>query len=147
MAQYAELILGDSTVVRLQLSPVGVQQAEEGNGAHEEFGELMGYAELNEDDEDLPDGIGGAEPVGRVKDAARVVLRGSLRGALRPLGPLLREVHSVVTSVDSPPQEFNVQFGLQLGQDLKLGIVDVKSASSITVSATWRPVPETGTGS
>ncbi|QWB24346.1 MULTISPECIES: CU044_2847 family protein [Streptomyces] len=132
MTQYAELLLDDSTVIRLELSPVGGPQAagqESGQGEYEEH-------------EELPDGIQGSEPVGRLRDAARVLVGGTVRGVLSPLGPLLREVHATVTSVDAPPQEFSVEFGLQLGQDLKLGIVGVNSASSLKVSATWRPVPD-----
>ncbi|MFF4395975.1 CU044_2847 family protein [Streptomyces sp. NPDC001480] len=153
MAQYAELLLEDGTVIRLQLSPVGGPQTGDvkggGRGVGGEFtkyAESDGDHEYGADEDDLPGGVGGAEPAGRIRDAARTLARGSLRGALSPLGPLLREVHSVVSSVDNPPHEFNVQFGLQLGQDLKLGIVDVKSASSVTVSATWRPAPETSAG-
>ncbi|GAA2588197.1 MULTISPECIES: CU044_2847 family protein [Streptomyces] len=131
MTQYAELLLDDSTVIRLELSPVGGPQAE---------GQESGPGEY----EELPDGIQGSEPVGRLRDAARVLVGGTVRGVLSPLGPLLREVHATVTSVDDPPQEFSVEFGLQLGQDLKLGIVGVTSASSLKVSATWRPVPDPG---
>ncbi len=131
MTQYAELLLDDSTVIRLELSPAGGPQAE---GQESDPG---GY-------EELPDGIQGSEPVGRLRDAARVLVGGTVRGVLSPLGPLLREVHATVTSVDDPPQEFSVEFGLQLGQDLKLGIVGVTSASSLKVSATWRPVPDPG---
>ncbi|WDV53123.1 CU044_2847 family protein [Streptomyces coeruleorubidus] len=132
MTQYAELLLDDSTVIRLELSPVGGPQADGQEPDSEEYGEF----------EDVPDGMRGAEPVGRLRDAARVLVGGTVRGALSPLGPLLREVHATVTSVDDPPQEFSVEFGLQLGQDLKLGIVGVNSASSLKVSATWRPVPD-----
>ncbi|GHD18957.1 hypothetical protein GCM10010313_49540 [Streptomyces violarus] len=130
MTQYAELLLDDSTVIRLELSPVGGPQAD---GHESDLGEY----------EELPDGIQGSEPVGRLRDAARVLVGGTVRGVLSPLGPLLREVHATVTSVEDPPQEFSVEFGLQLGQDLKLGIVGVNSASSLKVSATWRPVPDT----
>lgn len=132
MTQYAELLLDDSTVIRLELSPVGGPQADGQEPDSGEYGEF----------EDVPDGMRGAEPVGRLRDAARVLVGGTVRGALSPLGPLLREVHATVTSVDDPPQEFSVEFGLQLGQDLKLGIVGVNSASSLKVSATWRPVPD-----
>ncbi|MEU4486183.1 CU044_2847 family protein [Streptomyces purpurascens] len=136
MTQYAELLLDDSTVIRLELSPVGGPQAE---GQESDPGEYREDGEY----EELPDGIQGSEPIGRLRDAARVLVGGTVRGVLSPLGPLLREVHATVTSVDDPPQEFSVEFGLQLGQDLKLGIVGVNSTSSVKVSATWRPVPDT----
>ncbi|GGS59954.1 CU044_2847 family protein [Streptomyces violaceus] len=136
MTQYAELLLDDSTVIRLELSPVGGPQAEGQESDPGVYGEDGEY-------EELPDGIQGSEPIGRLRDAARVLVGGTVRGVLSPLGPLLREVHATVTSVDDPPQEFSVEFGLQLGQDLKLGIVGVNSASSLKVSATWRPVPDT----
>ncbi|MEK8173118.1 CU044_2847 family protein [Streptomyces sp. M19] len=46
-----------------------------------------------------------------------------LRAVLRPLGPLLQEVHDAVTAVPDPPHEISVEFGVQIGQDLRLGIV------------------------
>ncbi|MEU1099727.1 CU044_2847 family protein [Streptomyces tibetensis] len=132
MTQYAELLLDDSTVIRLELSPVGEPPAD---------GRAAGTEE-QEEYEEVPDGMRSSEPVGRFSDAARVLAGGTMRRALSPLGPLLREVHATVTSVNDPPREFSVEFGLQLGQDLKLGIVGVNSASSLKVSATWRPVPD-----
>ncbi|MFF6874919.1 MULTISPECIES: CU044_2847 family protein [unclassified Streptomyces] len=136
MTHYAELLLDDSTVIRLELSPVGGPQADGQEHGSREYGE-------REEFEDVPDGIRGAEPVGRLREAGRVLAGGTVRGVLSPLGPLLREVHATVTSVEDPPQEFSVEFGLQLGQDLKLGIVGVNSASSLKVTATWRPVQGT----
>ncbi|WP_326684219.1 hypothetical protein OHB31_16480 [Streptomyces microflavus] len=152
MSHYAELLMDDGTAIRLQLSPAGGPPG--GNDSEQSRANVVptddaasgGHPEDGAYEEELPGGVGGAEPVGRIRDATRTLARGSLRGALSPLVPLLSEVHALVSSVDHPPQEFNVQFGLELGQDLKLGIVDVKSSSSITVSATWHTAPEAGTG-
>ncbi|WP_425444821.1 CU044_2847 family protein [Streptomyces milbemycinicus] len=68
----------------------------------------------------------------------------ALRTVLRPLGPLLQEVHDAVCAAPNPPHEINVQFGVQVGQDLKLGIVGANGQASLTVSATWQLSAETG---
>lgn len=85
---------------------------------------------------DLPDGFGTATPVARGGRAATLA-QDVLRTALRPLGPLLEEVHSAVTGTDNPPQELTVEFGIQIGQDFKLGIVGANGQATMTVSATW----------
>ncbi|MGA5138780.1 CU044_2847 family protein [Streptomyces azureus] len=69
---------------------------------------------------------------------------GSLRRALRPLGPLLQEVHDVVQSVPQPPAELSVTFGVQVGQDLKLGIVGSNGQAHLTVTASWKPAGADG---
>ncbi|WP_447035909.1 CU044_2847 family protein [Streptomyces sp. DSM 118878] len=38
-----------------------------------------------------------------------------------------------------PPTEITVIFGVQVGQDLKLGIVNGSGQAHLTVTATWRP--------
>lgn len=61
-----------------------------------------------------------------------------LQSTLRPLGPLLEEVHGAVTGTGHPPQELTVEFGIEIGQDLKLGIVGANGKATMTVSATWQ---------
>lgn len=68
----------------------------------------------------------------------------TLRAALRPLGPLLQEVHDAVASSERAPDEVSVEFGVQIGQDLKLGIVGSNGQASMKVSATWRLSSATG---
>ncbi|GAB2932766.1 CU044_2847 family protein [Streptomyces mayteni] len=57
---------------------------------------------------------------------------------LRPLGPLLEEVHRSVSAVPDPPEELSVSFGIRIGNDLELGIVGQSADATMTVSATWR---------
>lgn len=130
MTDFAEIKLADDTTVRLELAPVG--------GAS-----LPGD---DATDQDLPGGIGGSTPVGRGGAGASRLAVGTLRTALRPLGPLLQEVHDSMTAAADPPQEISVQFGVQIGQDLKLGVVGANGQASLTVSATWRPGSPAGTG-
>ncbi|WJV45311.1 CU044_2847 family protein [Streptomyces flavofungini] len=68
----------------------------------------------------------------------------TLRATLRPLGPLLDQVHASVSGAEHPPDEFGVEFGVEVGKDLKLGIVGVKGTATMTVSAMWRRTEETG---
>lgn len=86
---------------------------------------------------DLPEGFGTVTKVGGRRDRAAVVATEGLRTMLSPLGPLLQEVHRSVTSVPEPPQQLSVTFGVQVGQDLKVGIVGVNGHATMTVSATW----------
>ncbi|MFH8627496.1 CU044_2847 family protein [Streptomyces vietnamensis] len=86
---------------------------------------------------DLPEGFGTATPVARGGRAAALA-QDVLHATLRPLGPLLEEVHAAVTSTEHPPQELKVEFGIQIGQDLKLGIVGANGKATMTVSATWQ---------
>ncbi|WP_217212236.1 CU044_2847 family protein [Streptomyces sp. AC550_RSS872] len=93
-------------------------------------------------DDDLPGGMGRAVPVATGGRAAVASLAAAtLRGALKPLGPLLREVHDVASAVPDPPSELSVTFGLQVGQDLKFGIVGGNGQAHLTVTASWKPAP------
>ena len=112
--------------MRLELAPVGLppQSAPaDGSGACAA---------------DLPDGIAGAAPVGRASAAAAELTSEALRFTLRPLGPLLQEVHDSVSAIKNPPQEISVEFGVQIGQDLKLGIVGARGHASLVVTASWQ---------
>lgn len=84
-------------------------------------------------------GVGGVTPVGRGTRAAAALADAGLGVVLQGLGSVLQDVHDAVRSAPQPPQEFTVQFGVQVGQDLKLGIVGVNGNASLTISATWRP--------
>ncbi|MEU5109629.1 CU044_2847 family protein [Streptomyces sp. NPDC021354] len=129
MTDYAEIVLADDTSVRLELAPVGT--APSGGPGGEAGGSRPGR----------PGGIGGVggvTPVGRGSRAAAALAAEGLRTVLRPLGPLLQEVHDAVCAAPNPPHEINVQFGVQVGQDLKLGIVGANGQASLTVSATWQ---------
>lgn len=90
-------------------------------------------------DEDRPEGMGTAVPVASGGGAVAAFAVGTLRQALRPLGPLLQEVHDAVTAAPDPPAELSVTFGVQVGQDLKLGIVGGNGQAHLTVSASWKP--------
>ncbi|MDH6576167.1 CU044_2847 family protein [Kitasatospora sp. MAP5-34] len=100
----------------------------------------------------LPPGLGGARPVGRRageeeggREPAKVtkLAQDALRNALRPLVPLLQEVHETIASVPYRPHEVSVEFGVQFGSDLKLGIVSGSGEASLTISATWQLPPRT----
>ncbi|MEV0266821.1 CU044_2847 family protein [Streptomyces sp. NPDC050617] len=114
MTDYAEIVLADDTTVRLALAPAG---------AHPGGGDT---------------GLSGMTPVGRGAQAAAAIATETLRTVLRPLGPLLQEVHDAVGAAADPPQELSVEFGVQVGQDLKLGIVGANGQASLTISATWK---------
>jgi hypothetical protein len=90
--------------------------------------------------------MGTAVPVARDGRSVATLATGALRGALKPLGPLLQEVHDAARAVPDPPTELSVTFGVQVGQDLKFGIVGTGGQAHLTVTASWRPEPETGTG-
>ncbi|MEU0476843.1 CU044_2847 family protein [Streptomyces olivaceus] len=64
---------------------------------------------------------------------------GALRDALSPRGPLIQESHDAATAVPDPPTGLSVTFGVQVGQDLKLGIVGGTGAAHLTVTASWSP--------
>ncbi|MFI8794249.1 CU044_2847 family protein [Streptomyces sp. NPDC055105] len=85
------------------------------------------------------DGLGPVIPAGRRGEAVAAVAVGALRSTLRPLGPLVQEIHDAVSAVPSPPTEITVTFGVQLSQDLKLGIVNGNGQAHLTVAATWKP--------
>lgn len=124
--EYAELTLSDGATVRLALTAVGNTPTAAGSAP-----------------EGLPDEVGSEVLVGSGGRAAAVATA-TLRTVLSPLGPLLQEVHDTVTATPTPPDEINVEFGVQIGQDLKIGIVGSNGAASFTVAATWRTGPATG---
>ncbi|CAG7647799.1 CU044_2847 family protein [Actinacidiphila bryophytorum] len=129
MPDYTELRLADGTAVRFELGPGGAVAVPT----------QAGPGDLPDGRGDLPEGMGDAVPVGRGSAAARAFAVESLRTALRPLGPLLQEVHDAIAASDRPPREVNVTFGVEVGQDLKLGIVGAAGKAHMTVSATWGP--------
>ncbi|MCX4671832.1 CU044_2847 family protein [Streptomyces sp. NBC_01381] len=116
---YIEFTLGDGVEVRLELAAVGERPTPPQGGV------------------DLPDGIAGVTPVGR---GARVgeLATDALRTVLSPLGPVLQQVHDAVRNIPDPPHEISVDFGIQVGQDLKIGIVGANGQASMTISATWQ---------
>ncbi|MFI9773565.1 CU044_2847 family protein [Streptomyces sp. NPDC051956] len=89
---------------------------------------------------DLPGGIGGGTPVGR-RDRVGALATDALRTVLSPLGPVLQQVHDAVSGIPDPPHEISVDFGIQVGQDLKIGIVGANGQASMTISATWQLPP------
>ncbi|MEU6123826.1 CU044_2847 family protein [Streptomyces sp. NPDC047123] len=122
MPEYLELDLAGAAL-RVELADVG--QVSEAGALPAEFG--------------VP---GAVSTGGRVTTLAA----GALRATLKPLGPLLDEVHASVSRAEHPPEEFTVDFGIEVGKDLKLGLVGVKGTATMTVSATWRRTQEPGTG-
>ncbi|MFE0173407.1 CU044_2847 family protein [Streptomyces sp. NPDC059002] len=123
MPEYLELDLAGAAL-RVELADVG--QAPEPGALPPEFG-VPG-----------PVSTGGGRTAALAADA--------LRATLRPLGPLLDEVHAAVSGAERPPEEFTVDFGIEVGKDLKLGIVGLKGAATMTVSATWRRADGQGAG-
>ncbi|MFD5279112.1 CU044_2847 family protein [Streptomyces rubrogriseus] len=93
------------------------------------------------DAEQAPDGIGPLVPVSRRRRAAAAaaVAADALRTTLQPLGSLVQDVHDAITTGATPPAEVSVTFGVQLGHDLKLGIVSGSGQAHLTVTATWKP--------
>lgn len=121
MPDFAELRLADDTLVRVELAPVGQPPSDGGGPA------------------DLPEGFAEPVPVGRGSRAAAQAASAVLGTVLRPLGLVLQEVHASLAGLHDPPQEVSVELGVQIGQDLKLGIVGANGQASLKVSATWRP--------
>lgn len=122
MPEYLELDLAGAAL-RVELADVG--QPPESGDLPPEFG--------------VP---GAVSAGGRVTALAA----DALRATLRPLGPLLDEVHASVSRAEHPPAEFTVDFGIEVGKDLKLGIAGVKGSATMTVSATWRRTEEPDAG-
>ena len=93
------------------------------------------------DAEQASDGIGPLVPVARQRRAAAAaaVAADALRTTLQPLGSLVQDVHDAVTTGATPPAEVSVTFGVQLGHDLRLGIVSGNGQAHLTVTATWKP--------
>nr|WSW69526.1 hypothetical protein OG461_26855 [Streptomyces sp. NBC_00995] len=129
MSTTPDIELDDGTPVRFLLTPVpGTAPA---TPAQQREG-------------DLPEGMGRAVPVAAGGRSVASFAVGALRGALKPVGPLLQEVHDAVVATPEPPTELSVTFGVQVGQDLKLGIVGGNGQAHLTVTASWRPVPSRG---
>ncbi|MEU4895531.1 CU044_2847 family protein [Streptomyces sp. NPDC044780] len=137
MTDYAEFALPDGTPVRLELTPVSTAPAPAAPTNGQGQGEGDGDGAKRQGPA-LPGGIGGVTPVARGPRAAAALAADGLRAVLRPLGPLLQEVHDAVSATANPPDEMQVQFGVQIGQDLKLGIVGANGQASMTISATWQ---------
>lgn len=98
------------------------------------------------DAEQAPDGIGPLVPVARRRRAAAAVAADALRTTLQPLGSLVQDVHDAITTGATPPDEVSVTFGVQLGHDLKLGIVSGSGQAHLTVTATWKPEQNQASG-
>ncbi|CAL9617554.1 hypothetical protein SUDANB132_05789 [Streptomyces sp. enrichment culture] len=98
------------------------------------------------DAERAPDGIGPLVPVARRRRGDATVAA-ALRTTLQPLGSLVQDVHDAVTTGATPPAEVSVTFGVQLGHDLKLGIVSGSGQAHLTVTATWTPERSQASGS
>ncbi|MEU9607511.1 CU044_2847 family protein [Streptomyces sp. NPDC048057] len=139
MAHSAELQFPDGTPVRFLLAPAATDAYDDVSDDAYEVAE-----------EDLPDGMGPSVPVARgdsrgawrrrpAGEVVADVATTALRGTLRPLGPLLQEVHDAVSAAPVPPSEITVTLGVQVGQDLKLGIVGGTGKAHLTVTATWSP--------
>ncbi|MEV5436066.1 CU044_2847 family protein [Streptomyces sp. NPDC052682] len=122
VADFSELQLRDGTLVRFQLAPGDAPAS----GAEPPVA-------------GLPEGMGHTVPVSRGGRAAASRALETLRSTLRPLGPFLQEVHDAVAASERPPHEVSVTFGVQVGHDLKLGIVGGNGQAHLTVSATWQP--------
>ncbi|GGY01180.1 CU044_2847 family protein [Streptomyces hiroshimensis] len=137
MPNFTELRLADGTSVRFALFPAEAESCGPGPGPAPSPGEDL--------PEDLPEGMGRSVPVARGdgRGAAAAFAVDTLRKTLQPLGVLLQEVHDAVTASEPPPAEVNVTFGIQVGQDLKLGIVGSSGQAHLTVSAMWKPQPRT----
>ncbi|MEU5599230.1 CU044_2847 family protein [Streptomyces sp. NPDC020298] len=121
-----EFPLVDGTTVRFLIT-------QEGQSASEE--------------ESFPDDIGPLVPVARRGQVVAAVAADVLRTTLKPLGPLVQEVHDAVSVGPTPPTEVVVTFGVQLGQDLKLGVVNGSGQAHLTVTATWKPGRDGSDGS
>ncbi|MEV6774746.1 CU044_2847 family protein [Streptomyces syringium] len=129
MSTFTELQLADGTAIRFELAPAqGVPSGPEPADSH-----------TADPADELPDGMGYSVPVARGGQTVSAFAVETLRRTLQPLGTLLQEVHDAVLASENPPQEVNVSFGIQVGHDLKLGIVGGNGQAHITVSATWQP--------
>ncbi|MYX33428.1 MULTISPECIES: CU044_2847 family protein [unclassified Streptomyces] len=100
---------------------------------------VAGEAQPGLEEADSSGDIGPLVPVARRGPAIAAVAADVLRNTLKPLGPLVQEVHDAVMAGPTPPTEVAVTFGVQLGQDLKLGIVNGSGQAHLTVTATWKP--------
>lgn len=89
----------------------------------------------------LPPGLGGGTPVARTPGQVASLGQDALRLALRPMVPLLQEIHDTVATVRDRPQEIAVEFGVRVGNNLKLGIVGGSADATLKVTATWKLPP------
>ncbi|MGW4021583.1 CU044_2847 family protein [Streptomyces sp. NPDC005009] len=94
---------------------------------------------LSEEAGPVTNGLGPAVPVSRPGRNVAALATDTLRTTLKPLGPLVQEVHDAVCAAPTPPSEIAVTFGVQVGQDLKLGIVNGSGQAHLAVTVTWRP--------
>ncbi|WP_431682588.1 CU044_2847 family protein [Kitasatospora sp. KL5] len=137
MAEFLEFEFADGQSVRLRTFPVDGPDAV----ADPPPAQVPAQPDASAD-EQLPPGLGGSAPVGRrterVVRQAAALSRDALHTALQPLVPLLQEVHDTVASVQDRPHEVTVDFGVQFGSDLSIGIVGSSAQASLTVSATWK---------
>lgn len=133
----AEASVGQNTVMPeyLELDLAGAALRVELSDAGEPAADLL-CAETSPAP-DLPEGFGITTPVARGGQTAALATD-ALRATLRPLGQLLEEVHGAVAGTENAPHELKVEFGIQIGQDLKLGIVGINGKATMTVSATWQ---------
>ncbi|MGK4579998.1 CU044_2847 family protein [Kitasatospora sp. HPMI-4] len=144
MSSFLEFAFTDGTSVMLHAFPAAEKAAEPES-------EPAPYGSL-------PPGMAGGRAVGRGAEdesqedgerrAGRVtrLAHGSLRAALRPLVPLLQEVHDTVAGVPDRPDTVSVEFGVRFGTDLKLAVVGGSGESSLKVSATWQLPPQPAAG-
>ncbi|MER7766958.1 CU044_2847 family protein [Kitasatospora sp. NPDC096140] len=124
MGETVELKLADGTGVVVELSPAPAAYP----------------VELPPGAADLPPGSAPVVPVGRARRAAEAAGR-TLADVLSPLGGVLDSVHSAVRGALRPPDEVEVELGVKLTHDLKLGIAGAGGEATITVRATWTPRP------
>ncbi|WP_221352780.1 CU044_2847 family protein [Streptomyces beigongshangae] len=134
MSTFTEFQLADGTAIRFELVPP--QETVPGAAP----------ADGPADDPmaELPDGMGQSVPVARGGRTVPAFAAETLRRTLQPLGPLLQEVHDAVLTSEHPPQEVNVSFGIQIGHDLRLGVVGGSGQAHMTVSATWQTAAPRG---
>lgn len=121
MTGFTEVTLGDGTSVLLQVFDLAAPRP------------AAGAADLP----DLPGDSGPTVAVGRARDAAHTTAQ-ALREALRPLGGVLDLVHGAVLSAARPPEQVEVEFGVKLSKDLRLGIVSAGAEAALVVRASWR---------
>ncbi|WP_280727877.1 CU044_2847 family protein [Kitasatospora sp. MAA4] len=140
MPEYLEFEFVDGSSVLLQAFPINGEASPAAAG-----GSLDGALDLR------PPEASGGRPVARSgqgegqgegenEQPHRVarLTQDALRTALRPLVPLLQEVHDTVARVPQRPHEVSVEFGVRFGSDLRLGIVGGSGEASMRVTATWQ---------
>ncbi|MGA5566224.1 CU044_2847 family protein [Streptomyces platensis] len=141
------LRIDDATVVWLRAEEPAGGRA----GTHEHSGAQPpsggGRQQSGTDDElELPDEFGSAQPVSVDSRMSRALTRGgeALEEALRPLGGVLGQIHRSISNGSHRPDEVTVEFGVTLGSDLSLGVFSGKGDASFKVSATWNLGRSTG---